>query len=268
VPTIKPIARPDWSGVEKLGFDIPESELTRLIELIPLSKNLNEIESQTRFDRISNELIELRARFQRHLHQDEFGPRRRDQAEGLRSLVNQLDELAKGAEDEILDSIADVLDSLDSNAHGELFDDAWTVGLDITALRDQVAPQEQTKKLALLSRTVRQTINRLSRASGPNKSKSIRMLINHLAAVWKDDTGMEPTASGSETYRNKFEKFALEVTAAFWPNKSWFEAREYLRTTSENGKSATHRKDSAAVLQAIREMRKTRTSRRGRPPRG
>jgi hypothetical protein len=268
MPTIKPIARPGWSGVAKLDFDLPEPELPRLVDLIPLSKKLNETDRQSRCDRISNELIELRARFQRYLHQDEFGPRRRDQAEGLRSLLKQLDEVAQGAGDEILDRVADFLDSLDSSAHGELLDDALTVGLDITALRDGVAPQEQTKKLVLLSRTMRRTINRLSRASGPNKSKSIRMLINQLAAVWKDDTGMEATASGSEAYRNKFERFALEVTAAFWPNKSWFEAREYLRTPSENGKSATHRKDNPAVLQAIREMRKTGTSRRGRPPRG
>ena len=268
MPTIKPIARPGWSGVEELKFDIPEFELTRLIELIPFSKELNETERQSRRDRISNELIELGARFQRHLHQDEFGPRRRDQAEGLRSLLKQLDELAKGAEDEILDRVADVLDSLDSGAHDELFDDACSVGLNITTLRDEVVPQEQTKKLALLNRTVRQTINRLSQTNGPNKGKSVPVLISQLAVLWKDDTGMEPTASGSEAYRNEFEGFALEVKAAFWPNESWFEAREYLRTTSEKGGSATHRKDSAAVLRAIREMRKTGTSRRGRPPRG
>jgi hypothetical protein len=62
-------------------------------------------------------------------------PRRPDQAEGLRFVLEQLDGLAKGADNEILDRIADALDSLDSSAHAEIFDDACCAGLDITALR-------------------------------------------------------------------------------------------------------------------------------------
>jgi hypothetical protein len=269
MPTIKPIARPNWSGVEKLDFDFPKSELTRLVELIPVPKQLNETETQSRCNRILIKLIELGARFQRNLHQDEFGPRRPDQAEGLRFLLKQLEGLAKGAEDEILDRIADILDSLDGSAHDELFDDACGAGLDITALRDEAAPEERTRKLAILRKALRQTINRLSQASGPNQSKSLRILISQLAALWKDETEIEPTASSDEAYRTLFEKFALAVAAAFWPNKVWFEAREYLRTSSEKGKLAIPRKDlSSAVLQAIREIRKTGSSRRGRPPRG
>jgi hypothetical protein len=109
----------------------------------------------------------------------------------------------------------------------------------------------------------------LSQASGPNQGKSLRILISQLAALWKVETEIEPTASSDEAYRTLFEKFALAVTAAFWPNKAWIEAREYLRASSERGKSAIRRKDlSSAVLQAIREIRKTGSSRRGRPPRG
>src|SRR6266404_9319648 len=59
MPTIKPIARPYWSGVEKLDFDFPKSELTRLVELIPVPKQLNETETQSRCNRISIKLIEL-----------------------------------------------------------------------------------------------------------------------------------------------------------------------------------------------------------------
>ena len=263
--TIKPIIRTGWSGVEKLDFDFPKSELTRLIELIPVPKQLNGTETQSRCDRISIRLIELGARFKRNLHQDEFGPRRPDQAEGLRFVLKQLEE--QEAEDEILDRIDDALDSLDSSAHDEIFDDACSAGLDITALRDEAAPQERTGKLVILRRALRQTINRLSLASGPNKGNSVRILISQLAALWKEEAEIEPTASGDEAYRTAFEKFALAVTAAFWPNKAWLEAREYLRTSSEKG--ATRRKDhSSAVLQAIREIRKTGSSRQGRPPRG
>jgi len=136
-------------------------------------------------------------------------------------------------------------------------------------LRDEAAPEERTRKLAILRKALRQTINRLSQASGPNQGKSLRILISQLAALWKDETEIEPTASSDEAYRTLFEKFALAVAAAFWPNKVWIEAREYLRTSSEKGKSAIRRKDlSSAVLQAIREIRKTGSSRRGRPPRG
>jgi hypothetical protein len=268
MPTIKPIARPGWSGVEKLEFDIPESELTPLVELVPAPKQLSETETQSRSDRISTRLIELGARFRRNLHQDEFGPRRPDQAKGLRLLLNQLDELT-GAEDESLDRIPDVLDSLDSSAHGELFDDAWSFGLDITALREEVPPEEQAKKLALLSKAVRRTINRLSQASGPNKGKSVRILISQLAALWQHETEIEPTASSDEAYRTKFEKFALDVTAAFWPNNAWLEAHDYLRIPSEKAKSSSAgRYSRAKVLQAVRELRKTGSSRRGRPSRG
>ena len=269
MPTIKPIIRSGWSGVEKLDFEFPKSELTRLVELIPVPKQLNGTETQSRCDRISIRLIELGARFKRNLHQDEFGPRRPDQAEGLRFVLKQLEELAKEAEDEMLDRIADALDSLDSSAHDEIFDDACSAGLDVTALRDEAAPQERAGKLVILRRALRQAINRLSLASGPNKGKSVRILISQLAALWKEEAEIEPTASSDEAYRTEFEKFALAVTAAFWPNKAWLEAREYLRSSSEKGKSATRRKDhSSAVLQAIREIRKTGSSRRGQPPRG
>jgi hypothetical protein len=59
MPTIKAVARSGWSGVEELKFDIPESELMPLVELIPLSKKLNEAERQSRCDRISIKLIGL-----------------------------------------------------------------------------------------------------------------------------------------------------------------------------------------------------------------
>jgi hypothetical protein len=54
MPTIKPIIRPGWSAVEKLDFDFPKSELTRLVELIPVRKQLNGAETQSRCDRIQS----------------------------------------------------------------------------------------------------------------------------------------------------------------------------------------------------------------------
>jgi hypothetical protein len=150
-----------------------------------------------------------------------------------------------------------------------MFDDAWAVGLDITALGEEATSQDQAAKLAILKRVLRETIDRLSSVSGPNKGRSIRILISQLAAIWKEETEIEPTASSEEVYRTAFEKFVLAAAAAFWPDKAWQEAREYLRTSGKKGKSATRREvPISAVLQAIREIRETGNSRRGQPPRG
>jgi hypothetical protein len=115
--------------------------------------------------------------------------------------------------------------------------------------------------------TVRKTIDRLSRARGPNPGKSIRVLIGLLATLWEEVTGLEPTASSEETYRTAFESFALAAAVAFLPTELWFAERKYLLKPGEKNKFINGTIDSA-VLQAIREMRATGSSRRGRPPRG
>jgi hypothetical protein len=268
MPTKKPISRSGWSGVEKLDFDFPKSELTRLVGLIPLPKQLNKTETEGRCDRISIRLIELGGQFKRYLHQDEFGPRRPDQAEGLRFALEQLDELAKGTEDNIHDRIEDILNSLDTGAQSEVFDDACAVGLDITTLQDEATSQDGAAKFAILRDVLRQTIDRLSSVSGANKSRSIRILISQLAAIWKEEAELVPTASSDETYRTEFEKFAIAAATAFWPDQAWQEAHKYLRTSDKNGKSPYRKVPVPAVLRAIREIRRTGNSRRGRPPRG
>ena len=267
MPTKRPIARPGWSGVEKLDLEFPRAELAGLIEFIPITTALNQMEAQNRSEQLFDHLIELRARFHRNLHQDEFGPRRADQVEGLRSLLVKCQELAQLADDEALDQIAGLLDSVDANAIGELFDNAADVGLDITSLRSEATPQERKKKLLLLTQAVHETIDRMSQTRGAAKGKSIGVLVSQLATLWKEQTGVEPTASSEKTYRTQFESFALAVTTAFLPSEQWFEERKYLRGPGELHKFASGKIDSA-VLQAIREIRKTGRSVRGRPQRG
>ena len=238
-----------------------------LVELIPVTTQLDQNAAQHRCERLSFHLIELKARFQRSLHQDEFSPRRPDQTQGLRLLQGQIEELTKGVDPEALDQVADLLDLVDTCAISELFDDACRFGLDITSLRNEVAPEEQTKKLVLLTKALQRTIDRLSRARGPTESKSIRVLVSQLGVLWNRETGRQPTASSDEFYRTKFESFALAVTAAFLPTEQWFEVRKHLPAPGSINKFAAG-KVAPAVLQAVRETRETGSSHPGRPPRG
>jgi hypothetical protein len=267
MPTKRPIARHGWSGIEKLDLEFPRAALARLIDLIPVTSTLDQMETHNRKERLPNYLIELRARFQRNLHQDEFGPRRADQAEALRSLLVKCQEVAQWADDEALDQIASLLDTVDNNAIGEVFDNASEAGLDITSLRNEATPQERKKKLLLLTQAVHGTIERMSQTRGATKGKSIHVLISQLATLWKEETGIEPTASSEETYRTEFESFALAVTTAFLPSEQWFEERKYLRRPGDKNKFVSGKIDRV-VLQAIREIRKTGRSVRGRPRRG
>jgi hypothetical protein len=267
MPTKRPTARPGWSGVEKLDLEFPSAEFARLIELIPITRTLDPMEAQNRGEQLSNRLIELKARFQRHLHQDEFGPRRADQVEGLRSLLENVERLAQRADDEALDQIASLLDSVDTNAIGEFSIDASEVGLDITSLRKKATPQQRKKKLLLLTQTLHGTIDRMSQIRGADKGKSVGVLISQLATLWKEETGVEPTASSEETYRTEFESFAIAVTTAFLPTEQWLQEHEYLLAPGERTKFVRGA-INPAVLQAIRNIRKTGRSVRGRPQRG
>jgi hypothetical protein len=134
-------------------------------------------------------------------------------------------------------------------------------------LRNEATPQERKKKLLLLTQAVHGTIERMSQTRGATKGKSIHVLISQLATLWKEETGIEPTASSEETYRTEFESFALAVTTAFLPSEQWFEERKYLRRPADKNKFVSGKIDSV-VLQAIREIRKTGHSVRGRPQRG
>jgi hypothetical protein len=81
-----------WSGAEALNF----SEQTDLRPLIAMLAG-----KQSSDEQILGFLVDLRARFQRWLHQDEFGPTRRQQTAALSAFKKSLQtlrrQLVKGA---------------------------------------------------------------------------------------------------------------------------------------------------------------------------
>src|SRR3974377_9476 len=81
-----------WSGAEALNFS-EQTDLRPLLAMLAAKQSSDE--------QILAFLVDLRARFQRWLHQDEFGPTRRQQTAALRALKESLQRLqrrlAKGA---------------------------------------------------------------------------------------------------------------------------------------------------------------------------
>jgi hypothetical protein len=82
-----------WSGAEALDFARQTNDLERLVAMLP--------EKKSSADEILTFVVDLRARFQRWMHQDEFGPTRRQQTAALRALRKSFQtlqrQLAKGA---------------------------------------------------------------------------------------------------------------------------------------------------------------------------
>src|SRR6516162_11030782 len=70
-----------WSGVETLHFS-EQTSLRPLLAMLPAKQSSD--------DQILAFLVDLRARFQRWLHQDEFGPTRAQQTAALRALTKSL----------------------------------------------------------------------------------------------------------------------------------------------------------------------------------
>jgi hypothetical protein len=83
-PTNARTAKPlwSWTGAAKLNFCGQESHLRDLIATLPARTSSDE--------QILKYLVDLRAHFQRYLHQDEFGPNRREQTAALRALTRSL----------------------------------------------------------------------------------------------------------------------------------------------------------------------------------
>jgi hypothetical protein len=81
-----------WSGAETLNFS-EQANLRPLMAMLPAKQSSDDL--------ILALLVDLRARFQRWLHQDEFGPTRRQQTAALRALKKSIQtlqrQLAKGA---------------------------------------------------------------------------------------------------------------------------------------------------------------------------
>src|SRR6516165_4718262 len=92
-----------WSGAEALNFSEQANGFKRLVAMLPTKRSSD--------DQILAFLVDLRARFQRRLHQDEFGPTRRQQTAALRALKKSIhtlqQRLAKGAptQRETLDAV-------------------------------------------------------------------------------------------------------------------------------------------------------------------
>ena len=68
-----------WTGVAELASSGRDAHLRDLVALLPVKKSSDE--------QIVDYLADLRARFPRWLHQDEFGPNRREQTASLRALM-------------------------------------------------------------------------------------------------------------------------------------------------------------------------------------
>jgi hypothetical protein len=75
----------NWTGVEALVFDSQDSRLRDLLNMLPAKRSNDE--------EIEAFLVDLRARFQRWLHQDEFGPTRRQQTAGVHALMKAVQTL-------------------------------------------------------------------------------------------------------------------------------------------------------------------------------
>jgi hypothetical protein len=77
----------NWTGVDVLNFKNEDTRLRHLVAMFPSKRSSDE--------EIAAYLIDLRARFQRWLHQDEFGPNRGQRTATLRALVKSLQRLEK-----------------------------------------------------------------------------------------------------------------------------------------------------------------------------
>ena len=97
-----------WSGAEALNFS-EQNKLEPLTAILPAKQSSDE--------EILAFLVDLRAHFQRWLHQDELGPTRRQQTAALRALKKSLQtlqrQLAEGAP-----SQREHLDAILRNGHG------------------------------------------------------------------------------------------------------------------------------------------------------
>ena len=97
-----------WSGAEALNFS-EQNKLEPLTAILPAKQSSDE--------EILAFLVDLRAHFQRWLHQDELGPTRRQQTAALRALKKSLQtlqrQLAEGAP-----SQREQLDAILRNGHG------------------------------------------------------------------------------------------------------------------------------------------------------
>ena len=82
-------AKPRWSwtGVAELVLSGQSSRLHDLVALLPAKRSTDE--------QILVDLVDLGARFQKWLHQDEFGPNRSQQTAALRALMKSLWSLQK-----------------------------------------------------------------------------------------------------------------------------------------------------------------------------
>ena len=77
----------NWTGVEALVFNDRDSRLCDLLTMLSAKRSSD--------DEIETSLVDLRARFQRWLHQDEFGPTRRQQAAGVHALMKTVQTLQR-----------------------------------------------------------------------------------------------------------------------------------------------------------------------------
>ena len=118
-----------WSGAEALDFARQTDDLERLVAMLP--------EKKSSTDEILTFLVDLRARFQRWMHQDEFAPTRRQQTAALRALKKSLQtlqrQLAKGApsQREQLDALLRAGNHLSATVLERLYEGAGDLECDL-----------------------------------------------------------------------------------------------------------------------------------------
>ena len=76
-----------WTGVANLDYSRDDSELRTVVANLPRKTSHEDV--------IVTYLVDLRAHFQRWLHQDEFGPSCKEKAAALRVLVKSFEKLQK-----------------------------------------------------------------------------------------------------------------------------------------------------------------------------
>jgi hypothetical protein len=97
-----------WSGAVQRYVSSPDSRVWDLVAMLPSQKKSSD-------KQIANYLVDLGARFQRWLHQDEFGPSRRHQTASLRALVRS----SRNVQRELTKSLSSRKDLLDATVRRE-----------------------------------------------------------------------------------------------------------------------------------------------------
>jgi hypothetical protein len=201
-----------WSGVSELKRPDQESHLQQLVAMLPTMKSGDA--------QVLAQLVELRARFHRWLHQDEFGPRRGEQTAALRAHIKLVRELCRLLQKRRSRSW-DGLDAALRNSNDGL-------SPAVAALGDAAADVESALQIAGASNPDMGWLSRVRRCAR-TLSEQIETLDDNtdgqifLPALYRHFDRSQTVAS---------EDFGL-VDAEFWLNGYWSGLVETLHTLDD-----------------------------------